>query len=423
MNVATESRAAPGSVAVGADCDPRPEPDSPDGWSFADRPALEAMAARARGTPFFAYDRSAVDRRIAKLRSALPDDVGLLYSVKANPFYPLVHHISRGVDGFDVSSAAELTLALDTGMKASGITFAGPGKSNDELRLAIAVGATVSIESAGELDRIDRIAGDLGRTPQVMLRVNPDLDLPGVGMRMGGEARQFGVDIEQCPALLRRLAAFGDAFRGYHVYWGSQCLDADVVAAAQAQTIDALVSLASIAGHSPALFNIGGGFGIPYSSRAQPLDLTAVGAALEMRMAALRREFPALRVVVELGRYLVGEAGIYVCKVLERKTSRGQVFLVTDGGLHHHLSASGNLGQLIKRNYPMFVGGRAGADADERVHVAGRLCTPIDLLARDISLPRAEVDDLVVITQSGAYGPSSSPAGFLSHPAAAELLV
>jgi diaminopimelate decarboxylase len=127
--------------------------------------------------------------------------------------------------------------------------------------------------------------------------------------------------------------------------------------------------------------------------------------------------------VIELGRYLVGECGVYVTRVLDRKVSRGKTYLVVDGGMHHQLAASGNFGQAIRRNYPVIVGNRADSALDENATVVGCLCTPLDLLADDVKLPQADIDDLIVIFQQGAYGLTASPTAFLGHPAPAEVLV
>jgi len=181
-----------------------------------------------------------------------------------------------------------------------------------------------------------------------------------------------------------------------------------------------------LAQHAPApvrIVNVGGGFGIPYFPREQALDLAPIGANLRGLVERARRELPDARLVVELGRYLVGEAGLYVCRVVERKISRGQVFLVTDGGLHHHLAASGNFGQVLRKNYPVVIGNRVVGNEREVASVVGPLCTPLDLLADRMDLAKAEAGDLVAVFQSGAYGASASPQAFLSHPAAVEVLV
>ena len=169
--------------------------------------------------------------------------------------------------------------------------------------------------------------------------------------------------------------------------------------------------------------NLGGGFGIPYFPGEQRLDLAPIADNLQRLRERAARDLPAATIVLELGRYLVGEAGVYVTRILDRKESRGKVFLVTDGGLNHHLSASGNFGQVIRKNYPVAIGNRQGDAALEEATVVGPLCTPLDLLADRMTLPVAQAGDLVVVFQSGAYGASASPQAFLGHAACTEVLV
>jgi diaminopimelate decarboxylase len=384
---------------------------------------LDRLALRAGGTPFYAYDRAVLSARVAGLRRLLPAGLRLHYSVKANPMPALVQHMAGLVDGFDVASAQELRTALDTAMDAASIGFAGPGKNDGELAMAIAAGITLHLESAGELRRAVRIGERLGIAPRAALRINPDFELRASGMKMSGGAKPFGIDAEQAPAVLRELGATGVEFVGFHIFCGSQNLRADAIAEAQASTLDLACRLADHAPGPVRLLNIGGGFGIPYFAGEQPLDVAAVAAHLGDRLPALHARLPEARVALELGRYLAGPAGVYVCRVIDRKQSRGDVFLVTDGGMHHHLAASGNLGQKIRKNYPLAVATRAGETALERVTVTGPLCTPLDVLAEDALLPRAEPGDLIAVFQSGAYGLSASPQAFLGHPAAVEMLV
>lgn len=385
--------------------------------------ALTRLAERVGSTPFYAYDRALLTARVAELRAALPPAVRLHYAVKANPMPALVQHMAGLVDGFDVASAGEMAVALDTGMAPAAISFAGPGKLDAELRRAIAAGVCLHIESEGELARAAALGETLGIRPQVALRVNPDFELKGSGMRMGGGAKPFGIDAERVPRVLAGLAALPVDFRGLHIFSGSQSLKAEAIIEAQAATIALALSLVEGSGLALHQLNIGGGFGIPYFPGEQALALEEIGARLAEGLARLHARSPQTEVIVELGRYLVGEAGLYVARVTERKESRGQVFLVTDGGLHHHLAASGNFGQVLRKNYPVAIGNRMEAPERETVSVVGPLCTPLDLLAERMDLARAEAGDLVVVFQSGAYGRSASPAGFLSHPAAAEVLV
>ncbi|HEX3803730.1 MAG TPA: pyridoxal-dependent decarboxylase, exosortase A system-associated [Solirubrobacteraceae bacterium] len=385
---------------------------------------LERLAARVGSTPFFAYDRRLLNERIELLRSALPAEIDLSYAVKANPMPAVVQHISPLVDSLDVASGGELRIALDTTTAPDRISFAGPGKTPAELTQAIAAGVTIELESALEAERVVDLGERLGIRPRVAIRVNPDFQVKGSGMRMGGGPQQFGVDAEQVPSLLSRLAACDVEFLGFHVFAGSQNLHAEVLCEAQQKTVELALSLSDQSPFEVSYLNLGGGFGIPYFEKDQPLDLAMIGRNLaDLITNRIRPGLPNARVVIELGRYIVGECGFYVTRIVDRKESRGKTFLVVDGGLHHQLAASGNFGQVIRRNYPVAIGSRSGEDLTETVSVVGCLCTPLDLLADAVSLPHAEVGDLVVIFQAGAYGLTASPTAFLGHPLPAEVLV
>ncbi len=365
-------------------------------------------------TPLFVYDRSIVEARISRFRAAFPG-IDLHYAVKANPFAPLLAAMAPLVDGFDIASAGELARVADLG---KAISFAGPGKTDFELESAMGAGVTVNLESEGEADRALTIAGRLGTPPRLAVRVNPEFELRGSGMRMGGRASPFGVDADRVPALVRRIIAAGAEWRGLHIFSGSQALDAAAIVDSQAHTLDLAARLSAEAGSVPPLVNLGGGFGIPYFPGEQPVDIEAIGAALAPRLAAL----PDTRFAIELGRWLVGEAGVYLTRVIDRKQSRGETFLVCDGGLNHQLAATGNLGTVVRRNYPVAVAGAAGDAPRETVSVVGPLCTPLDRLADQVDLPVAEAGDVIAVFMAGAYGLSASPWEFLGHPRPAEIL-
>ena len=384
---------------------------------------LTELAQRVGRTPFYAYDRGLITQRVDLLRKHLPAEVHLHYAIKANPMPAVVRHLAPLVDGFDVASAGELKVALAAGMDVAEISFAGPGKTDTELAEATAAGIVVNLESEREMERIDALGKSKGKRPRVAVRVNPDFELKSAGMKMGGGPKPFGVDAERVPAMLARIGQLGLDFQGFHIFCGSQNLRADAIKEAQEKTIELALKLAEHAPSPVRLLNIGGGFGIPYFPGERPLDVAAVGANLARLLGAMKERLPQARVVIELGRYLVGEAGIYVCRVIDRKISRGQVFLITDGGLHHHLAASGNFGQVIRKNYPVVVGNRVVGSKREVVSVVGPLCTPLDLLADGMEMAEAEVGDLVAVFQSGAYGLTASPTAFLSHPAPVEILV
>ncbi|HEX6736188.1 MAG TPA: pyridoxal-dependent decarboxylase, exosortase A system-associated [Azonexus sp.] len=384
---------------------------------------LERLAARVGQTPFYAYDRALLMSRVAELRAALPAAIKLHYAMKANPMPAVVGLMAGLVDGIDVASAGELKVALDAGADPHEISFAGPGKRDGELRQAVAAGVLVNLESFREVGLLAAISAALGVPARVAVRVNPDFELKGSGMKMGGGPKQFGVDAEQVPQLLTEIGRAGLQFEGFHLFAGSQNLKAESICEAQQKSWALARQLAD---HAPApvrFLNLGGGFGIPYFPGEQRLDLAPIGANLAELAGRTAAEMPGAELVIELGRYFTGEAGIYVTRVIDRKVSRGQVYLVVDGGLNHHLSASGNFGQVIRKNYPAAIGNRMGAGNGEPASVVGPLCTPLDLLAERMDLPAAQPGDLVVIFQSGAYGASASPQAFLGHPAVVEVLV
>lgn len=383
---------------------------------------LRRLAERVGATPFYAYSRSILEARARTLRAQLPAGVHLHYAIKANPMPAVVQLLSQFTDGLDVASGREMRVALDTGVSPSLISFAGPGKSEAEISQAVAAGVTLNLESERQLDQALAAGHRLGVAPQLALRVNPSFELKGSGMKMGGGAKPFGIDEARIPALAARIEADGLALVGFHIYSGSQNLNAAALIEAQRLTVELGLKLAGALRSGVRWINIGGGFGVPYFPGDKPLDTSVVLDALAPMAQAARASADA-HLVIELGRYLVAPAGVYVCRVIDRKVSEGQVFLVVDGGLHHHLAASGNFGQVIRKNYPVAIGTAMGRAQCAVQSVVGPLCTPLDLLGDRMSLPLADVGDLVVVFQSGAYGPSASPTRFLSHPEPLEVLV
>lgn len=384
---------------------------------------LGRLAARVGRTPFYAYDRTALVTRVQQLREVLPPRVSLHYAIKANPMPAVVAHMRPLVDGFDVASHREMLVALDSGMPAHEISFAGPAKQEAELRAAVAAGICVNCESETELERLGAIARELALPARVALRVNPSFELKGSGMKMSGSPRQFGIDAARVPAAIARLSELGLDFDGLHIFCGSQNLSAESIVEANRLTVALAVELIDQAKQRPRFINIGGGYGIPYFPGERPLDVVAVGAALGATLDAHAAALESVEIVLELGRYLVGEAGYYVTRVSDIKESQGHTFVMVDGGLHHHLANSGNFGQVLRKNYPVVVGNRLGAAKSGQVSIVGPLCTPLDLVADRIECPPLAIGDLVVVLQSGAYGYTASPHLFLSHPPPLEVLV
>ena len=401
------------------------KPTGPIPLAFADQRVL-AIGGRAaeewvaeHGSPLFVYDAAMVVAKVARLRAALPQGVHIHYAIKANPHAGLLAAIAPHVDGLDVASAGELEKALDV-KDGGAISFAGPGKRDVELEAAMRAGATINLESEGEASRALAIAERIGIRPRLAVRVNPSFELRGSGMKMGGRPSPFGIDADRVPVLVRHLIDAGADWRGFHIFAGSQALDSDAIAETQAATMLLAAELAERVGAVPPLVNLGGGFGVPYFFGDTSVDVERIGEKLARH---LEGEWRAQRYAIELGRWLVAEAGVYLARVVDRKVSGGESFIVIDGGLHHQLAASGNFGTVVRRNYPVALARAVNAPATEAVSIVGPLCTPLDRLADRIAFPEAGIGDVIAIFLAGAYGLTASPSRFLGHPEPAEILV
>jgi len=383
--------------------------------------------AHEYGTPLFIYDRSVLDRKLDALHAALPSRFTIFYSIKANPNAAIVKHFLRRGCGMEIASYGELQQALHAGCAPEHILFAGPGKTEAELELAISHGiGEIHLESLVETRRVGDISRRTGVRTRVAIRVNPASEAEGGAMRMGGRPAPFGVDEEILEDVVD--AVLSDRaldLQGIHFFTGTQILDAAVLTSQYRHGLEVARRVVHRLGRQLRTIDFGGGLGIPYFAHENELDLAQVRSLLNELWASVEADsaFAGTQFIVEPGRFLVGEAGVYVARVNDIKVSRGKKFLILDGGMNHHLAASGNLGQTIKRNYPIAIINRLSATTEETVDVVGPLCTPLDTLARGAVLPKAEIGDLVGIFQSGAYGFTASPVGFLSHPAPAEILV
>ncbi len=394
-----------------------------DGMMCIGGQRVDRLIASAGDTPLFVYDVDVVRQRLHVLRSAMPDGLGIHYAIKANSLPAFLDAVRPMVDGFDVASGGELAKALAAGMPAEQVSFAGPGKRDRELADAIEAGSTINLESAGEAQRALAAAERLGITPRLAVRVNPDFDLRGSGMRMGGGAKPFGIDSDVAPTVIRMIIDAGADWRGLHIFAGSQALDADAIIDTQRQTIALADALCGAVGVAAPVVNLGGGLGVPYFPNDVPVDPRPIGAALAESLARSELRGAGCHFAMELGRYIAADCGVYLMRVVDRKFSHGQTFLVTDGGLHHQLAASGNFGTVIRRNYPIAIANQFGKAGQEVVHVVGCLCTPLDRLGDQVLLPQADVGDIVALFMAGAYGASASPAAFLGHPAPLEMVI
>ena len=387
---------------------------------------VSAIAAKY-GTPLYIYDRRILDQKWMLLHDALPPEFAISYSVKANPNPTILKYfLSKGC-GLEIASGGELHQALNAGCPPNQIVFAGPGKTEAELEFALSQGiGEIHVESVLEVERVNAISRRLGVQGRIALRVNPGEEAQGGAMRMGGKPVPFGIDEECLDVVLDRvLSEPSIKFKGIHLFIGTQILDYTILLDQYHHGMELARRVADRMQHPLQTVDFGGGFGIPYFAHEQELDMQAFGKGLAALMATVKSDsfFSETQFMVEPGRFLVGEAGIYVVRINDIKVSRGKKFLIVDGGMHHHLAASGNLGQTIKRNYPLAVLNKLNTAPEEKVNVVGPLCTPLDVLGRDMTLPKTDVGDLIGVFQSGAYARTASPLGFLSHPTPPEIWV
>jgi diaminopimelate decarboxylase len=358
------------------------------------------------------------------LKNSFNKKIKLYYAVKANSNLKILSYLKPFIDGLDVSSDGEIKQSILAGYDTSVLSFAGPGKTLSEAEFAVSKKCgSISIESSDDFDKIIKASRNSGIKPNLTVRINPLKLITKFAVKMGGKSTQFGIDEEQFGEISELIKKHSNEinFTGYHIYAGTQCLDADALNENFSYIFEMLERLISGYGLFPGKINLGGGFGIPYFKDQTELDIKKVSEHLNKCIEDYSPKFKCNEFIIELGRYLIGEYGYYLSKVLAVKKSRNKKYLVLDGGMHQNLSASGNLGQVIKKNYIMGIVG--GNKPKEVYDIAGRLCTPIDSLGIGVELPEAEKDDLLVIYNSGAYGYTASPLLFLGHDTPLEVLI
>lgn len=378
-------------------------------------------------TPLFIYDQRVITRRLNELQTTFGADFRIYYSIKANPNPSLLKYFTSEGCGLEVASAGELHQALQAGCAGENILFAGPGKTDAELRLAIDASiGEVHVESLNEAKRLSKFAQQRGTTVSVGVRVNPQEAAQSGAMKVGGRPTQFGIDEEQLPNVVpEMIRCEGISVRGLHLYPGTQILSSDVLLKQYRHTARLAGQVAEMIGIPLQTIDFGGGIGVPYFPSEVEISLPDLHAGLPEIVSLVRNHslLKGAQLVIEPGRFLVASAGVYVCRVIDIKVSRGKTFVIIDGGMHHHLAASGNLGQAIQGNFPIAVVNRLQQANRQQVEIVGPLCLPLDHIGRNICVPEVEVGDLIGVFCSGAYARSASPLGFLSHPAPAEVLV
>lgn len=386
---------------------------------------FEEVAAQYN-TPFYLYDLEAINDKIEGIRQAFGGSLELFYAIKANPNILLLKAIRDKIDGVDIASRGELEISLNTGYEANKISFAGPGKTKQELLRSLEIGiGFISVESIHELREIEELVRMGAPKASILIRVNPLLFIKDFAIKMGGKPTHFGIDEEELCLALQIVKRNPDAFtfKGIHIYSGTQCFSEEQLARNLANTLEIAERVTKDFDMECCVINIGGGFGISYYDHHQGLNLDKLSDLFSAEFIRYQQKTGTNpRIILELGRYLVAEAGIYVTRVVSNKQSRGQLFYILDGGMNHHLSASGNLGATIRKNF--LVRNLSHSDNPKiTCNLVGPLCTPMDLMGKDVSVESPEIGDLVGFLVSGSYGYSASPLFFLGHELPVELVV
>ncbi|MBH3428402.1 phosphopantetheine-binding protein [Pseudomonas alkylphenolica] len=386
--------------------------------------ALVLQAKATFGTPTYLYDEAVLRSSFNELRNALPDCVDIFYALKVNPNLSLVKLIRSYGGNTEVCSLGELEIALKAGVPAQDIIFLGPYKKPEEHRRALEVGVfAIVVESESELRKLSALAGELGCDAPVAIRINPNFSAAGSPWKMGGRPTHFGIQEDTAVANFAEYVALPNIrVKGIHVYNGTKILDAQSVYDNAAYILDLFRTLSQRYQLDMRMVDVGGGLGIKYYENEKELDTVQLKALLTPLFSAFHQQFPRTRIILESGRFIAGKCGSLLVTVDTIKDNHGKTFAVTDGGTHCHGAAAGS-GQVLKRNFCILkVSGNSGAPLRE-YHISGPLCTPDDLLGRDVQIETLEEGDLLAVTASGAYGPSASPTLFHSHGHPAEVLV
>ncbi|EFM12346.1 Orn/DAP/Arg decarboxylase 2 [Paenibacillus curdlanolyticus YK9] len=380
------------------------------------------QAVERFGTPLYLYDASVVEQKVNELRSCFPEQAELFYSFKCNPLVGMAQLLLRQGCRVEVASGGELTAALHAGCDPRNIVFTSPGKTVEELQLAIRKGIyCINVENMAEIGLVDQIAAEQGLTVDIAIRINPDEPQQhAASIKMSGVPSQFGMDPTYLPEAIETAQRMSNVrLIGFHIYLGTQILQADAIIRHFDQSIRTAVDLADRFGLELQFLDIGGGFGVPYFPKETALDLASLREGIMQVWQEWESRLANTRLAIESGRFLMAESGVFVSKVLYTKESKGSRYVIGDGGSHQHAS-SAFLGRYIRSNFPMRVIGEG--DGEHEVTVTGPLCTSTDVIGNKVNLPIAAPGDLVVVEKSGAYGLTHSPTMFLSHPMPAEVL-
>ncbi|MGQ9603279.1 MAG: diaminopimelate decarboxylase [bacterium] len=367
-------------------------------------------------TPFYLYSARLIRENYARLEKEFPG-FEIFYSLKANP-NPSICLILKNIGaGADISSAGELAVALRVGFDRNKILFVGPGKTEEEIYQAISHGIYgIVVESGHELELVDRAASSIGKSVRVLIRINT-LEKPISPEMMVGRASKFGFDEEDVVEQVRSIRVKNVRIVGIHVYSASQVLDSGFLADHMLYVANLAIELQKKIGFDLECVDLGGGFGVPYD-QSDYLDLKPISVAASKAKSLLYSVSPNCRLIFEVGRYIVAEAGVFVTRALRVKQSRGKCFVITDGGMNHFSRPV-----VMRVRHQVRTLNKINEKGSMVCDVAGPICTPVDVSARDVLLPDPQPGDILGFFNAGAYGYTMSLVNFMSLGAPAEIMV
>ena len=386
-----------------------------------------AALAEQYGSPLYLYDANQLAKSFSTLREVFSDAVDIFYSIKANPNMAICAELRKLGACTEVCSHIELETVLKAGFSSENIIFVGPAKTAHDIARCLDLNIyAIVCESKTEFQLIADIAKQKGKQAQVALRINPSFSSKNALLKMGGQASQFGMDEDQVLNDKNFFLSMPSIhIRGIHIYNGTRILDAKVIAENTQNVLQLSDRISQEWGLDFSMVDMGGGFGVPYFDNESELDMDSLAILMQPIMSHFHQQHPNTRIILESGRYLVAKSGMLVSQILDIKTSKGENFLVTNGGTNCHMAAVG-VGGLIKRNFPIsLLSKKISGNTEEPIkyNITGPLCTPGDLIGKHVALPKANIGDFVMVHHSGAYGPTASPTLFLSHGFPNEVLV
>lgn len=368
-------------------------------------------------TPIYLYDQEKIEINFKKLKDAVFPQAEIFYSMKANPLLGICQMLRNNGSGIEVASKGEMYVALQAGFAPENIVFTSPGKTMEDIKYAIDKRIKlINVESFEEAELVNEIAATQNQCMAIALRINPQVVFSNAKIKMSGVASQFGIEESSISQeFINAIFALKNVtLMGIQVYMGTDILLASDIIHNTEYIINLAIRMEDEFHLKFKYLNMGGGFGIPYFGKETSLDMDELKNAMEKLYEKYNERLQGMELIFESGRYIMAEAGVYVTKVLYRKKSKGQKYLVCDGGSNFH-AASAFLGRFVRSNFSMYVLGR-NEDETEETNITGPLCTPTDVIGQNVMVSsKAQPGDYVVVNKSGAYGLTHSPCLFLGH--------